>query len=73
MAVIILILIIANFEAKSQLYAGVSYVYSQISESGLDQVKGFSFDLQGEINLPRERLSLMPTVRLAIMDSKIYN
>lgn len=70
---LLIILFVSNqFNAKAQLYAGGSYVYAQISESGLDDVTGFSFDVQGEFKLARERLSLMPTLRLAIMDSKIY-
>jgi hypothetical protein len=58
---------------QAQIYAGGSYVYAQISESALDDVTGFSFDLQGDFKLRRDKMSLMPTIRLAVMDSKIYN
>jgi hypothetical protein len=66
-------LMLMHFSSKAQLFVGGSYVYTQISESGLDDVTGISFDLQGEFKLPKEKLSFIPTIRYAILDSKIYS
>lgn len=70
---LILAIIMIQYDAKAQLFAGGSYAYAQISESGRDDVRGFSFDLQGEFNLARENFVFIPTVRLAILDSKMYS
>ncbi|HEY9886325.1 MAG TPA: hypothetical protein V6C96_03590 [Vampirovibrionales bacterium] len=72
--ILVLILSIGVFsQTKAQLYAGASYVYAQLSDSGLDQVYGFSFDLQGDFPTGNERTTLSPTFRMAVLESKIYN
>ena len=59
-------------ELTAQVYAGGGFVYSSLSKSSLDDVTGFGIDIQKEMRYAETKLSLIPTIHLAVLHSNVF-
>ncbi|WP_375581301.1 hypothetical protein ABWH96_09955 [Marivirga tractuosa] len=57
---------------KAQVYAGGGFVYTSLSESGLDDVTGFGIDIQKEFTYKTSKLIFIPTVHLSVLHSNVF-
>jgi hypothetical protein len=58
--------------AQSQVFVGGGYVYSSLSQSGLDDVRGFGIDIQKELNYGETNWNFVPTLHLTVLNSNVF-
>ncbi|WMN11330.1 hypothetical protein QYS49_37985 [Marivirga salinae] len=66
------LIFMTTYEMTAQIYAGGGFVYSSLSQQGLDDVTGFGIDIQKEFTHEGGKFSLNPTVHITVLNSNIF-
>ena len=57
--------------AFSQVFVGVGYAFSVLSESGLDEVNGLAINIQKDYKIGSDRWHLVPALQVSLLNSNI--
>ena len=71
-SLLILLLFLTLQEVKGQVYAGGSFVYASLSQSGLDDVTGFGIDIQKEFTREGSKINFHPTIHVTVLNSNVF-
>lgn len=66
------IVFLAIQEANAQVYAGGGFVYSQLSQSGLDDPTGFGIDIQKEFAWEGSKINFSTSLHVTVLNSNLY-